>query len=1573
MMARRITTILLACTALALLIPKTIGCDGGSGCDPSGCDPASMGCESSCGGTVSCEPIPGGFPEEAKDKSGHSAQVRLTEHGFAFVQDDFAAIIASFLPDGLEFEVPETSGEASGQCYEICTFDKHLCTVTINIDNVRIVPTAPNHLRVEIDLVGLHLELPTRLEAFCQSWLGTNCHIFVDADTFPAAVDVDLNIDPVTKGLSLDIGEPEFNLDAVNISTDCDGIMGFLIDLIFPLLEGTLKGMAGDMLADPINDAIASFTCLACETVDDCPAGTGATCEDGQCMVGGQCLPMPLGMEGATDMGAMLSDLAPGLRAPLWYWFFAGGYAEVAQGGVNLGMMTGLKAPERSIYAPPADPPNNPPAQRIPFGNDLDGEPYMVGIGISEEFLDNAMFALYESGVMNLSIGSDLSDMISSDLFGLLLPSLGTLTRGANAPMLLSLNPRAPADIILGSGAYFECPDCPEGTECDPGGSGFCLDGDAAKVLEEPLINIAFDDLAIDFYAQVDDRYTRLFRVQFDMVVGVNLEFTPDNMLLPVIGEIAMDDVQASEGEILAEDPESLAALLPQLIDLALPMLLENLDPIEIPPIEGFKIKIDKLRAELEIDDPDNPGEKKWTAFALYAGLDLVETPLPPPADTTAEIVQLDVPRYPVLRRAVREIEAPTLVIRAGGTLPDLHADGRLEYSYRLDRGVWTPFTPSPTFTVHSPSLLLQGRHKLWVRARVLGDYQTLDPTPARIEFVIDALPPEILDVVRTDQAFELQVRDGVATDAEVTVRHRVRPADGEWSEWRTGRSLALEGLAPLVDLEVEATDGSSNTASRTFRLRTANPEPESGCAATGGSSTAGLLLLLPLGLLLRRRVRPAMLIALIAGLVLVSAGCGDTKKDRQSGDTDVDTDVDTDSDTDTDCGELDAACDDNAPCCEGYACLQGKCYKGCTTDEDCPEHYKCINRICMAPDCITDDDCEPEEYCDEGECKFRRCTEDSDCTDPESPLHLACPDPKYPAVCDTGTGQCVCSQPCNGACPDGKYCCRVTDECLDLPDACADVTCRPGYILDVLSEGQINEETCELDGEECACTALPPLTAGFTGRYADLAMNSTNAVVVSAYNETYGDLMLGTGPPKTIVWTTVDGVPAAGDEFENIVADPAGPRRGIEEPGDDVGQYTSLALDGSGGIHLAYYDATNGDLKYASYAEPCGGCGDNQVCISGACTDLTDDCPLPGCYPFEACVAGACLEADSGWAIHTVDADGDVGRYASLALDPGGVPSIAYFAAHTPSHTAGPRLALASSTAPAAPADWTVLTIEEVPVLPVCGQDEVLLRDGTCVVPTDDCDPACDPAQDACVATVCQRLMEVSSLHDLPHGVGLFTDLAIRSTGDPVVVYYARDEYDAAENEFIEVGNLISAAYDGATFQFTLLDGENAAGEDTGDMGRFCSLLLDGADGMHVTYIDAKLNNLHYLDVTAATATLVDDGFRFDAGGALLAADRINGESSAVFYADSTLGVAYGNASSHELLYASRAAAGGDFNLELLREPAWDPAAPELFQGAWGFYVRQAIGTEDTPLVGSYVYNLKTDPYSSGYIIVPR
>ncbi|MHC4757397.1 MAG: hypothetical protein ACYTE8_01955 [Planctomycetota bacterium] len=66
------------------------------------------------------------------------------------------------------------------------------------------------------------------------------------------------------------------------------------------------------------------------------------------------------------------------------------------------------------------------------------------------------------------------------------------------------------------------------------------------------------------------------------------------------------------------------------------------------------------------------------------------------------------------------------------------------------------------------------------------------------------------------------------------------------------------------------------------------------------------------------------------------------------------------------------------------------------------------------------------------------------------------------------------------------------------------------------------------------------------------------------------------------------------------------------------VGYDSSIAVDGNGNPHISYYDASNIDLKYATFN-------------------------------------------GSKWILETVDSSGDVGRYSSITLDSKGRPHISY------------------------------------------------------------------------------------------------------------------------------------------------------------------------------------------------------------------------------------------------------------------------------------------------------------------------
>jgi hypothetical protein len=110
-------------------------------------------------------------------------------------------------------------------------------------------------------------------------------------------------------------------------------------------------------------------------------------------------------------------------------------------------------------------------------------------------------------------------------------------------------------------------------------------------------------------------------------------------------------------------------------------------------------------------------------------------------------------------------------------------------------------------------------------------------------------------------------------------------------------------------------------------------------------------------------------------------------------------------------------------------------------------------------------------------------------------------------------------------------------------------------------------------------CTVAGSLTiasvdsAANVGLFTSLAMDPLDRPVVSYYDFTNGDLKIAKCANATC---TNGGVIFAADTLSNRPPSPPLPPAGL----DNVGQFTSLALDASGFPIVSYYDATNGDLR---------------------------------------------------------------------------------------------------------------------------------------------------------------------------------------------------------------------------------------------------------------------------------------------------------------------------------------------------------------------------------------------------------
>jgi hypothetical protein len=416
---------------------------------------------------------------------------------------------------------------------------------------------------------------------------------------------------------------------------------------------------------------------------------------------------------------------------------------------------------------------------------------------------------------------------------------------------------------------------------------------------------------------------------------------------------------------------------------------------------------------------------------------------------------------------------------------------------------------------------------------------------------------------------------------------------------------------------------------------------------------------------------------------------------------------------------------------------------------------------------------------------------------------------------------------------------CELDEECVDM--------CEPGEI------GQC------LDGM-CRCLAEVPY--GSIGQYSSMAVAVDGTVWVSAYNRSHGDLMIAStremGRIPFETWQFIDGVPEG-----PIVLPETGIRGGIKAGGEDVGQYTDLAIAPDGTVMVSYFDASTGSLKFAANPAAAG-----------------------------------------EWHHHTVDA-GDLseddanttkisGQYSSISIDAAGVPSVAYFAhvgIGTEEATTEVRFAQATTSDPRTGGAWTLSKIDQAIV------------------------PFSDSAED--VLTI-------------PLGTGLFVELVRDNDDLPVATYYDRVN-----------GHLKLARFDSIANDFVL-----ETLDDVGDVGWYPSVVVDGDNTVHVSYVDADNKDLLYINDLDRVSELVDDGYRLvgsTADGLPIPEFHFVGDDSSIVLTPDGLYIVYQDATTHELLVAYPSLSGGWGRVAVAGDE-------NPFVGAYGFYANGAFdGTDVT------------------------
>lgn len=1003
--------------------------------------------------------------------------------------------------------------------------------------------------------------------------------------------------------------------------------------------------------------------------------------------------------------------------------------------------------------------------------------------------------------------------------------------------------------------------------------------GTGTGATRDSLIQLELKGMHLGFYSLVDDRYARLFEFNADVAVGLTVVVLPDSKLQIAVDRVVIDKLTETYNELFRST--DLQSALGLIVNLATSALLGQGISFDFDISSALPEAL-RNRIAVRINELTRDG----------SGQDFL----------TIALTLVDPSMMRMLRRSVRTqaaiapgeeamaVDTRGKGLATGRIAVDVSARGaegaELESQWSLDGSPWSGFERGARLYIQDPRLLVIGDHQLRVRSRVVDQPYTLDTTPAVVSFVVDPVAPKLRLVRSVDGAT-------VVVDArdERTPRERLaqswRMDDGAWSAFEPVRDFVASALPQGEILTIRVRDEVGNVSEPvSVRVRATHGRSSGGgetpgcggtsCATTGPTGDFSVIALAGLALVWFARRRRAR--GPLVMLALVA------------------------------CAGFFAGCGDSGP------------GNTCTTDAMCPAGFRCVDKQCTPiPRC---DDvanpCCPGQVCSAaGTCvdAIDRCATDGTCEKPGKTCNVASVDGGAVAdgictykVC-TADAQCgngascfngFCRQPtpCSGGCGPTEVCITPTDTCYPAPAQCASVTCAAGQLRVLKDVARQIGAMCNLKTAVCECADIPQIAQGDWGRDSRIAVLSGGKPVVSAYDKTYGDLVCArydeAGALTKLEY--VDGVPAGATPTGR----PSGIRGGVTTPGPNVGRYTSIAVDASGNPIIAYYDVDNADLKFAAQT----GSG-----------------------------------ASATWASHTVDALGDVGRYAHMAVSPSGIPHVAYFQKDSGVGNARTalKLARAKNQNPRAATDWDIATVDTAtppaPPAPPCGgtcaAPRVCIRDTamqTCVMPdaAGSCTPACPSAQ-ACVSAVCREKVPEppTPLDDLPEGVGLFPSVAFSPSGIVHVVYY-----DRLNGDLKGARAAASSPMQPADFQKAVIDGTAATFVD-GDVGLWPSLgfLADGK--MVIAYEDATNDDLVLYvgsDFTGGARELIDRG---EAGAPL----QLIGADAALAVAPSgQIFVAYQDATFNDLKLARRTAANTWTSEQVLRE------------GAWGFYADLAI-----------------------------
>lgn len=866
-----------------------------------------MGCSSmgGMGGCAAMSPIPTG--RYVGPKSDNAVNLRLSPGGINFLNNNWQLLAEMFAP-GRTLSVPlpctpqnvpvlgdimiadqggmnctgESCGRQDGECNTTGPRADLPATVEMQVTGFSLVPRAPDsveaQVQLSIDTSNVLIASRSSNFALCLFLSRIKCAVrfatarpageFPDDNRLKATVrfSIDSRWDNLlafsitsisgTDVCSSSSPQPPECLQPGDISfpggndrnTCCspyvaalDALKGPLLRLISPLLQSQIRSILADQSCEPCGMGLP-----ACPTVGNATS----VCQNSVCRDAAdnsKCVPRFLGTEGRMNLGASLGAFGAPPNAQMDLSFAAGSSVTVNQ-GLSFGTRVGVKAVTvapcvAAMAAPPIAAVSEPnfdgesPSRTLPDGGTT--RAYHAGLGFSSGFLNRTFHEAHQAGALCLQLDTNNVGLINTGLFKTFLPSLGKLaTRdGKDAPMMVALRPGRPPTIVVGEGTV------------DP----------VTKRPIKPLIRLALNDLSIDFYAMLDDRYARLFTLTADIQLPMSLIFEGCDKVTPALGDLRtlITNVRTANSEMLAEDPKVLEDLIPAVIGLAEPAVAGGLSGFALPALGAFKLRVTGVKGVGLIAGTETYNHLGLFADLIPAGMACaVSAPLP-----TATLRASEIPTAAQMRLTGKRLTWPTAVLEVSAR----GKEGTATYSVKIDDGLWSDFSVAEggLLRVSHPRFLIQGQHTISVRARVEEDPSGISegvPVP----FFVDWDAPEVkLSADRVSDLLVVKARDVLTPAHELQYAYAV--GDALPGPFGPERPISLSAVEAQGGVRVLVRDTAGNVGEARYRPATFGRSPgdvelpvatvDPGVSSGGCSSAAGPALL-ALAVVLRRRRR---------------------------------------------------------------------------------------------------------------------------------------------------------------------------------------------------------------------------------------------------------------------------------------------------------------------------------------------------------------------------------------------------------------------------------------------------------------------------------------------------------------------------------------------------------------------------------------------------------------------------------------------------------------------------------------------------------------------------------------------